>query len=178
MDHPQSAKTFDDLCTLARRYSMSVVPDQDRESLPVPVLLGSKAGVEFFFAPSRPRPKQPADLFPPTFAILLDPDGSFIRLWRVFPSDFGRNDDPSGQLGQFGLPEGWTFEEYNRRHARLLQCLDLLLPQFAKNSRAGEVKATAREYLAIFKELMEPPLAPYYDAVGKAFLAWVRAASQ
>jgi hypothetical protein len=178
MMHPQSAKTFEDISKLARTYSMGAVPDEDRQSLPIPVRLDSGTAIEFFFAPAHARPKQPVDLFPPAFAITLHTDGSLIRLWRVAPRDFGLNHDQAQPVGQFGLPEGWTFEEYNRRHARLLQCLDLLLPQFAKNSRAGEVKAAAREYLAIFKELMEPPLAPYYEAVGKAFLAWVRAASQ
>jgi hypothetical protein len=178
--NPQSPKTSAELTKLARTYSMGAVSEQYRQSLPIPVWSNSAVDVEFFFAPAHARPQQPVDLFPPKFALTLHLDGSLIRLWKVSPRDFGLNHDAAQSIGRFGLPEGWTYENYEERHARLLESLDILLPQFAaQNSRPdGETGAAAREYLKLFKELMEPPLTPYYETLGKPFFAWVRAASQ
>jgi len=174
--NPQPPKTFAELSSLARTYTMGAVPEQYRQSLPMPVWTQGGVETEFFFAPALARPKRPVDLYPPGFAILLRGDGSLITLWKVAPPDFGLNHDPGQALGQFGLPDGWTYEDYNRRHAQLLASLDILLPQYAaRNSRpGGETVLAARHFLQLFQEISEPPFSPYYEAIGRDFFTWAR----
>ena len=171
--NPQPPKTFAELSRMARDYTMGAVPEQFRQSLPIPVTGPSGVEVEFFFAPALARPKQPVELYPPGFAITLRPDGSLVMLWKCAPRDFGLNNDPSQSMGQFGLPDGWTYEDYTRRHTQLMETLNILFPQFAAKNLHPDATA-ARHFLQLFRELAEPPFLPYYEAVGRDFFPWVR----
>jgi len=169
-------KTFQELSRLAHMYSSGAVSNQQRQSLPVPVVGGSGVVAEFFYATQHARPKVPSDLYPPTTALTMRLTGDLIMIWRIGPRDFGFADDPAQPLGQFGLHEGWTYETYDQRHAQLLASLDTLAPQFAlQNLRPDERTVTAaRHFLQLFREVSEPPLGRYYEAVGRDFFAWVR----
>jgi hypothetical protein len=177
--YPEPAKSFAQLSGLAHNYSTGVIPDEYRQSLPIPVRLDSEFAIEYLFVPAHIRPKEPVELFPPAFALTIRADGGFIRLWRVSPRDFGLNHDPNQPIGRFGMPDGWTYENYDRHSARLLETLDTLFPRFTTPDlrSSAETRTAAREFLAEFKQLMEPPLSPYYEAVGKLFFTWVRTAS-
>jgi hypothetical protein len=69
-----------------------------------------------------------------------------------------------------------TVYEYLDKRKRLFELYDNLLPEFAARAMRSTPAAhrQAAEFVALFSQLMEPPLIPYYQAVGKEFFDWVR----
>jgi hypothetical protein len=170
-----SPKPFAELVQLAREHA-TAVSEQERQSLPVPVKTKNGHGVAFFFVPAFVRPREAAQLRPPVYLVVLSTDGGVVESQRVAPAFFGQSQNPADIIGTFGLPEGWTFETYMKKYARLLECLEILMPFFAAGAASlpGDKKPVAQEYRTLQAELMEPPLELYYHAIGSDFFLWVK----
>lgn len=168
-------KSLDELRRLARNQVSESVSEQDRQSLPIPVKIGSTVRVKFLYAPALARPNQPVQIWPPNHMATLALDGSLVEFRSVSPLDFGlAQPNSSNALGPFNPPNGLTWDHYQTSYVRLLQLFDHLLDDFNGN-RANlpkEKKAILRESIALFHQLAEPPLTSYYAFVGRDFFAW------
>jgi hypothetical protein len=128
------------------------------------------------YSPQRLVPFKGAFLLPPNYRALVDANtGQFVDLTAVSPADLGRADPEDKFLGVFNIPAGVTPEQYTADQARLYQLYDLLLPAFAAGRAAvpEQIKEAAAEFRGLFPRVAEPPLEPYYQAVGNAFFDWL-----
>ncbi|HNT39612.1 MAG TPA: hypothetical protein PKO45_10890 [Rubrivivax sp.] len=173
------ALPFAQLMKLGRSLVADQVPDQSRQSLPVPVPARAERPlrVAFMYCPAQALPGVNR-LAPPNQLAWLDPiHGTLLAVQAVTPASFGQPDAARELLGEFRLPVGVTAESYLALRERLLQLYDLLLPQWAQWSPAVErpvLQANASEFLQVFGKVGEPPLIPYYYSLGRAFFDWVR----
>ena len=167
-----------DLIMSTRAYA-ATLPIEYRQSLPIPQAPDQGLQVAFLFCLSRLVIGEGAWLLPPGYQALVNAEtAEFISLKAVTPSDFDQQDAEDKFLGAYNLPKDMTTEKYYAREARLLELYDALLPYFAAGSTEvpAEIKTMAEEFTAIFARISEPPLAPYYQAAGKEFFAWLRTA--
>jgi hypothetical protein len=168
-----------DLATTAGSVTSQSVPDETRQSLPIPVRHAGTLAVTFFYCPAAARP-QGARMYPPRFWLWLDPTtGAMLELKRVTPGDFGRNDARDQMLGVLVLPEGMTQNQYLEQKAALFALYDALLPEFAhpQSFVSAATRSAARKFDALFYRLREPPVAAYYETIGQEFFQWVRDAA-
>lgn len=172
------AFTFADLMNLGRKHVGERVSEQSRQSLPVPVRYDGKVQVAFMYAPTLARPTG-SRMAPPHAIAWLDPaSGALVSVASVSPGDFGQQHGPTEFMGEFKLPPGLTGDQYLVLRKRLFQLYDLLFPAWAANpSTQGHalLQGAAHEFLQIFGQIGEPPLLPYYHALGTEYFQWVRA---
>jgi hypothetical protein len=151
----------------------SCVTDQDRQSLPVPVLNIAGPCVVFFYCKAVARPKQPAILFPPHYLVMLSATtGDLMEIRKITPEEFGQ---PSQAVGTFALPDGMTLDEYKKMLDRLYALYDILIPAFASGRDQADTgtEMLAKEFERTFSILGERPLLPYYRAVMNDFFSWI-----
>ena len=126
-----------------------------------------------------PRPRR---VFPPKKVEWFNPvSGMPTDKVPVTPAYFGQKDDPSKPLkGLIKLPN-ITVETQGELRDRLLALYDVLFPIWATNpstlNQTG-LQSQAREFLKIFDQVYEPPLLPYYKALGRDWLEWLRKLAQ
>lgn len=174
-----SLKSARELFDLAQRGPGGRLPDETHQSLPIPLpAIGRVPRVAFLFLPSRLDGGFGLILVAPSHRAVLDAStGEALSLDRVTPADLGVADALGQELGRFGLPKDVSPEEFRKVREKLLSAYDRLLgPWFAGEGapEAGQsVQAAAAELRRAFAIVGEPPLAPYYASVGKAFFDWV-----
>jgi len=174
-----SLKPARELFDLAQRGPGGRLPDEAHQSLPIPLpAAGRVPSVAFLFAPSRLVFGSGLFLIAPTHRAVLDAStGEALGFDRVTPADLGVADAPGKDLGRFGLPKDVSSEDFLKAKEELFGAYDRVLgPWFAGEGapEAGQsVRAAAAELRRAFAVVGEPPLAPYYASVGKAFFGWV-----
>jgi hypothetical protein len=172
------AMNFSELMRLGRVHVMERVSEQSRQSLPVPVRHDGKVQVAFMYCPTLARPTG-SRMAPPDTVAWLDPvSGALATVAAVTPANFGQQHNPNEMLGEFRLPQGLTGDQYLDLRKRLFQLYDLLFAAWAGNPSApgpALLQGAAREFLQIFGQVSEPPLLPYYHALGTEYFQWVRA---
>jgi hypothetical protein len=177
----QSFLPMQQLFVEGRRRVADKVPDESRQSLPVPWVREGRLEVAFFYAPSKVTPADGVKMAPPDQLSSLDArSGTLSALRAVTPPDFGMADAPGALLGAFKLPPGVDAAAYLAARAELFALYDRLMPAFAAAPAAPDpaVRAQAQEFLRLFAAVHEPPMAPYYEALGRGFLDWVRAGAR
>lgn len=160
----------------ARIQTSGIVPDESRQSMPLPNLIEGTLRVSFFFCPAVVTPQEGAKLIPPNLVCHMDPvTGTLIELRAVTPSDFGQSDDPSKELGRYTMPTGMTPIEYVNKRSRLFELYDQLLPVFSGKSHKSksDVHLTIEEFKKSFDELSEPVLRTYYRNGAAEFFKWL-----
>lgn len=175
-----NAPSYSDLMRLGRVHAMARVPEQSRQSLPVPVRTNGKLQVAFFFAPAQILPGLNR-LAPPHFIVWLDPaNGNLIDVKEVTPQDFGQSHGAKDMIGEYRLPEGLTADAYVLERERLFGLYGNLVPLWMSGTEgdAAARRILAQEFLRLFGVVSEPPLIPYYHALGRPFFDWVRAAAR
>ena len=178
-----NAMSFSQLMKLGRTQAADRIPEQSRQSLPVPVPARSDrpVSIAFMFCPSQALPGVNR-LAPPDTMVWLDPrNGELLALKPVTPQSFGQQHPPRELLGEFRLPDGMTGEQYLALRERLFQLYDLLFPAWVLSSTPqghANLQAAAREFLQIFGQVSEPPLIPYYYTLGVAYFDWVRSVAK
>ena len=174
-----SLKPARELFDLAQRGPGGRLPDETYQSLPIPLAAtGRVPRVAFLFGPSRLVYGTGLILTTPTHRAVLDAStGEALSLDRVTPADLGVADVPGKDLGRFGLPKDVSSEDFLKAKEKLFSAYDRVLgPWFAGEavSEAGQsIRAAAAELRRAFVVVGEPPLAPYYAAVGKGFFSWI-----
>jgi hypothetical protein len=162
------------------RQQMRALPMESRLSYPMPQSAAPTADVTFLFTITRMDPDKGCVLYCPSYRIVVNAgSGRFVELEEVEPSDFGLAEPADGVIGDANLPPDITSEEFIAKEQRLYDLYDRLLPVLG--TKAGQVaeavRRDAREFVALFREVAEPPLLPYYRVAGKAFLDWLQAAA-
>jgi len=174
--NPPRFKNIAELTRHARIQAAGVAADEDRQSLPIPVLRAKGLRVIFFFCPALAKPGQPVGLRPPHYQAVLQPEtGKLEELRAVTPRDFGQQHDETEVIGTFALPEGMSAEAFISKRDQLYGLYDILLPEFVAGRSVSDqrIRSVAKEFRQIFSVLSEPPLRPYYDSVGDKFFIWV-----
>jgi hypothetical protein len=172
---------MENLFRLARQRASGTIPDEGRQSLPIPVREQSQLSVLFLFCPSRLSPREGALISPPDYVARMDPaSGALIELRKTKPADFGQSHSVDQPIDAVRLPDDMTVEQYVELQKRLFSLYDHLLPHFAEGSARvpTDVRDAARELGETFARLREEPLAPYYAHAGREFFAWVNAVSR
>jgi hypothetical protein len=171
-------RTSRELVESARARAATSMPTESYQSYPIPGEARGARRVTFLHGISRLEFGSGLYLIAPSFRIDLDAaTGGVLDATPIAPSDLGVADEPGKTLGRFGLPKGVSPEDYVKAREALLDAYDRLLgpwyagevpPETGRSSRAA-----APEMKRVFAVVGEPPLAPYYAAVGRAFFAWV-----
>jgi hypothetical protein len=165
-----------ELYRLARMRSSGTIPDEWRQSLPIPVRRNNRLHLAFFFVPTVKKPGAPVELGPPDYMVTLRvADG---RLETLQSLDGARSPDapPDTSIGTFGLPEGMTAEEFLNRQLELFAAYDVLLPLFdsAETNVGQNGRDWAKHFQRLFEMVSEPPLRPFYNSFGGEFFAWLK----
>jgi hypothetical protein len=169
--------SFSEIMKLGRSLVMDRIPEQSRQSLPVPVRASEGFHVAFLYSPSQALPNE-TRLAPPHFVALLDPvTGKLAGVRHVTPQTFGQAHEPDALIGTFKLAPGTDYKEYLAERERLFRLYERLVPEWAGHASTArqDLRPLAAEFLRLFSLLSEPPLEPYYNSLGAEFFAWVRA---
>jgi hypothetical protein len=164
-----------DLYRLARQTASGTVPDEWRQSLPVPVRRDGLS-VVFFFLPQQARPGEPNLLGAPDYrSRLRASDGRLLSLESVEPSSLPGSPSPNDVIGTLAMPPGMTAAEFLQQQQELFAAYDVLLPAFSRGETdlGQNGRDWARRFLGLFDLLSEPPLRPYYTQYGGEFFRWV-----
>lgn len=162
-----------ELYKLARMNSSGAVPDESRESLPLPVRTRDGLRVQFLFFAAVPRPNVQMLGVPQHLATMAPRSGQLETLKRVTPADFGQKHDPSQPIGPYQMPATVTLEDFTRDIDRLFELYDVLIPAFADSKPISAIDPKVREEFArLFKHVYEAVLGPYYRAAAPEFFTW------
>jgi hypothetical protein len=174
-----SMMDFDALMRQARIQVSDKVPEQSRQSLPIPKQLSKGLHIGFMFAPSQAMPGLNR-LAPPNWVAWLQPtSGELAALQAVTPASFGQQHDARQMIGEFRLPPGMNADAYLAERRKLLDLYTTVVMAWDGGlppQHAG-LQAPAAEFLRLFGLLAEGPLIPYYYALGTPFFEWTRAAA-
>lgn len=163
---------------IARRFAFhrqGALPGKNHAGVPVPVPGPDGVRVAIFFTTTELDSTTNAlRIQTPGHVVYARADtGDFIELRAITPRDLGIAQDPGAWLGDPGAPPD------PGKLARLMDLYDAALPAFAGGPAAmtASSKRAAIEIKTLFHEIAEPPLAPYYAALGKRFFAWIERAA-
>ena len=164
--------------TLSKQIGVHVssfLPDQSRQSLPIPQFKQSQPILACFFCPSSISPEKGASLAPPDFVVQIDPsNGEILQASNVTPAYFGNKDKAATEIGVFTLPPGVDVMAFLALKTEFFDCCDQLLPWFWTKRKAPSSSAkTAKRLLEIFNIISEPPLKTYYQSSGSDFFDWL-----
>ena len=153
-----------------------LLSDATRQGLPVPVRRGEALRLAVIVCPVVIGGPNGTVIGVPThvgeFALAT---GELDELRTVTPAEFGQPVAPDGVLGTWQPAPELTFARVRELRAQLFADLDILLPAFARDDRApaAPVVEAARRFEPAFALLGEPPLAPWYRALGRDFFDWL-----
>jgi hypothetical protein len=177
-------KKIRELVALAQSGPGASLPDETHQCYPIPLpATASSMKVAFLYSPSHLQRGVGLVLSAPNHEALLDlASGRTVEMKKVTPAELGVNDEPGKNLGRSGLPEGMTPEQYLAEQGRLYDSYDVLLPIWASGLKLEEAtdqpRAVAHEFRRLFARVSEPPLVPYYRAVGRDFFGWIDRAAR
>jgi hypothetical protein len=181
----KTAKQFESFAELNRLANRETIGSSAsaggglRQSLPVPTRRQGQLLIAYMYFPSAFKPGLVL-LKPPRKVTWLDPSsGKLIALSTVSPADFGLAHPTNEPLPEwnFSLPPGMTTKSYAELRNHFFALYNVLFEVWATDPFARGSSAlhdAAREFLKIFDQVSEPPLLPYYDALGRDFFEWVR----
>lgn len=155
------------------------VPEQSRQSLPIPAKLAKGLHIGFMFAPSQALPGVNR-LAPPHWVAWLVPStATLAALQPVMPASFGQNHHPDQMIGEFRLPPGMSAADYLAERHKLFDLYATLVAAWDRSMppRQPGLQAPAAEFLRLFGLLAEGPLIVYYYKLGGPFFDWTRAAA-
>jgi hypothetical protein len=159
------------------REAAFTLPDETRQSLPIPVF--SKAGgkIVFLFCPQHIIPREGALLSAPTHELEFDWKAKKTEGLRKFNdmSDIERRKHASASQALHKMPPGMSLNEYDKKDEELNQLFDELIPVYFKQVEAmADLPEKCCSFLSIFREISEKPLVLYYETVGKDYFDWLQ----
>lgn len=169
--------TTTELAVAAINKTGELVPPMAHQSYPIPVRGGGSLQVVFLYCVARPVfGKGTVMLAPSHRAVLNASDGELKEVRPFSPQDAGVNDPPQKIFPFWKMPPDLTTEQFAARQELLFATYDKLLPLFAE--RHDPTAEDAASFDALFWQVSEGPLAPYYKAVGADFFAWLATAKR
>lgn len=170
--------SFTELNRLGRTQVGAQVVEQSRQSLPVPVRTEGSVRIAFLYTPARALPNV-TRLGSPNQVVWFDADGRLVAIESVTPQTFGQSAMAGQSMGEFRLPPSMTATEYLTERDRLFVLYDQLVPAWAGHTElsADAQRGAAQEFLRLFADVAEPPLLPYYEALGADFFHWMHTAA-
>ncbi|MFT3867628.1 MAG: hypothetical protein QM715_03915 [Nibricoccus sp.] len=166
---------------LAEMTALAWVSIQDRvyfegtrQMLPIPVLKNKEVVLAIVYYGSMDRPGSSTLSHPRWLQTIEYPSGKMIDLRPTNPEDFGLHAwrDPIGQLT---MPAGMTANEFSLNKRKLLETMAKLLPAFrAWNNRTAADRQNVKRFKELFEKISEPPLKPYYEAIGYNWFQWLK----
>jgi hypothetical protein len=169
--------SFAELAKQGRILSSGVVPDESRQSLPIPVFHQSRVAVDFLFFPSMLDGDGGVQLAPPQHKIRLDLSGRLLTLEAIPDGSLLKGHKPLEFIGTYRMPNGWKADDYLRRQARLYELLDSLSVEFGSEKQSQPNDKLKRECRELYSELIEPPVKDYYVRYGDEFFNWLDSAN-
>jgi hypothetical protein len=163
---------------IAGRMSGAVLPDEDADTLPVPIRTDKGVALlVMYYRESGPPDQREVDL--PHYAMHLDGEtGKVLRFFACAPKELGIAPPLSPVPGADVDPamDGLAFFHTRER------LLDLSPALWAALASDAEVDAStaeaAKEYLAIFLRITKAEVAPFYLAAAPDFFEWLHSAAQ
>jgi hypothetical protein len=151
-------------------YRARAAVDNMARTLPVPSRAGSRLVTTLFNYAAIPRKDV---VYPPDYRIVIDPtSGEIVEHGKVYRRALGIADAPEGAApADYPRPPG---ADYWVKWDRLAAISPSLWALWANGDAlgAGE-RALAAEYAALFDEVIQRPLVPYYHAAARDFFAWI-----
>jgi hypothetical protein len=167
----------DHLRKIASAKAGEVVPDEDADTLPVPIWQGDRMLVLIMYCPVRGRPGH-RSMLPPHYALHLDPrSGAIVRAWKATPRELGIT-DPTQRIAGIAPPGSATWETLLKDRERLLAMSNRIWSAFANRARPRDSRLRPEliTYWRLFQEIATPEEAPFYLQAAPDFFNWVRAA--
>jgi hypothetical protein len=169
--------TLSNIATQARGMVSGIVPDEYRQSLPIPGLQGDQVILDYLFLPTQRLPAG-QELFPPKVCVRFTHDGQFVRALAIDANRLLPGHQPGVALGLANLLEKLTYNEYLERSERYLNLLSQWCHLRQQGNSAGFGRQQAQETLSLFQEISEAPLRDYYQNWGREFFQSLRQISQ
>lgn len=170
---PQSAPALSDL---ARTYAAQALPGLFQS---YPMVFRTQAGLRvaiFFYPAAVGKPEDGFEVRPPTYTVTLNAiSGRLEEIRACAPIEFHLDHPTDKPLGKYLSPAHRANAEFLTRQAKWYQAYDGLISAFqeAAHRPTRPDAALAAEFLDLFPQVTEAPLAPYYRAVGKEFFDWL-----
>ena len=171
-------KSVVELKQLATREITLLDGGGPRLSFPVPVRRQGKPQIAFMIYHYGFKPGL-ARISPPYEVVCFNPaSGELITKTAVSPADFGQTHPANERFLEWKFDmQGMTIKSYDELHDHFFALCDVLFETWATapSTQSSALQNFAREFLKIFDQISEPPLRPYYDALGREYFEWVRA---
>lgn len=172
--------TLKDIARLVRTGSLhakGALPAERYQSYPIPVPGPKGLRVAFLYAPAVVVvPLAGLEVRSPTYIGFVDAgNGGFEELRIFHAGEVGLAHLEGQPLGQCPDEDAWEAPEVVAKEARLYRGYDAILGSFAAgiSPLPPETKRAAADFAAVFEELAEAPLLPFYRGVGRSFFTWL-----
>ena len=165
-----------DIVGLARLYAEGVVPDEFKQTLPIPAVEDGNNTISVYYSPVKRLQSgdKGAVLFPAEFRVSVSyPDGEFIVLERLGADTQPGEIDPDGSLGLHQVT--LSMEEFDGHKQQLFDLYDRLLPIFFQQGDKEGLSGDKERFMSAFRQVYEKPFLHYYRTRGGEFFDWIRA---
>jgi hypothetical protein len=161
----------------AALYPTVAMPDENHPSYPIPTPGAEGLRIAFLYCSAAiVEPQKGLQMKPPKYIAFFQAEtGMFDELKAFIAEEWDLNPTQETWLGNYlTLPERQA-PEFLTKQIRLYQSYDLLMVPFASGQAflSDKERKAAIEFKALFEEISEKPLLPYYQAVGKQFFTWL-----
>lgn len=169
--------TIQEIVNDARGMVLGVIPDEYRQSLPIPCMLGNQVVLDFLFLPTS-RLAAGQALFPPKVCVRFTHDGDFVRALTINEDELLPGHQQGHSLGSAYLLEKLSYDEYLQHRDRYLNLISQWCQLRQQGLAAQFGKQHALETLNLFEQVSEGPLRDYYQKWGRDFFQSLQQISQ
>jgi hypothetical protein len=174
MSTPTTFQSAEQFRRAAAATAASVLPDEDAETLPVPVKVdGGVAVLIMYYRESGPPDHR--TVAPPHHAMHLDGGtGKVLRFWSTDPDELGIA-QPTAPVPGVDYDRKMIAGEFVTKRKRLLEISSDVWNAWASgNGVDAAAKELAAEYWALFSVITKKEVAPFYVQASPDFFQWVR----
>ncbi len=161
--------TFEDLIDRARHTTAQVYPTQTFQSQPIPGRSGNRPTVMFMYGPQAVRPGS-ITYWATEHFVEFDAQTGALLSTREYHGPV----PPGFRGGDFSLPPGMSLAQFEDKRTEYYAALERVRWPYADQATpTPELVAAARSVRDLAPLVLEPPLMPFYRAVGADFFAWI-----
>jgi hypothetical protein len=148
------------------------IPREASQSYPVPIKVDGELRLAFLFYRKRVAPPADPIITVPRNLLQVTWAAGTIAAVMKLPEGFFKLPVPDdGVLGPYKLAPEITIPIWHDKRAALFALYDQLLPAYEQGVPLDD--ALQQQFWAAFEELVEQPLLPYYQALGRDFFNWI-----